>query len=79
MNVAIGKVCIEQDFLIENKGKFPHGRQHIHSWGRRSSSGGRKEKEEEGPDASMLFENASTYLCQIDILLMAGNPAPVDG
>lgn len=65
--------------LIEKKNNFRHGRQHIHSWGGRSSSGGRKEKEEEGPDVSMLFENASTYPCQIDILLMAGNPAPVDG
>ena len=58
------------------------GRQHIHRWGRRSSSGGRKEKEEEGPDdpdVSMLLEHASTYPCQIDTLLMAGNPAPVDG
>ena len=48
--------------LIENN-NFRHGRQHIHSWGARSSSGGRKEKEEEGPDVSMLFEHAFAHIC----------------
>jgi len=30
--------------------------------GGRSSSGGRKEKEEEGPDVPMLFEHAFAYI-----------------